>query len=255
MAKILVTGSSTGLGFFAAEKLIAQGHQVVVHARNHERADELRSKLPDVAAIVQGDLAYLEQTRDIARQVNQYGPMDAVIYNAGIYGSRQKVLTEQGINETFAVNVLAPYLLTALIERPNRLVFLSSSMHFGANHHCEDLSWEQRRWNNTAAYSESKFYDTLLACAIARIWPDVYSNSVDPGWVPTRMGGQSASDDLDMGSDTQVYLATSNEPSAKVSGCYFHHMRQQQPDPKVHDRDLQQQLLECCGQLTQQSLD
>ena len=114
----------------------------------------------------------------------------------------------------FAVNVLAPYLLTALIERPGRLVYLSSGMQHGADLDLGDLQWTRRRWNPSRAYAESKLLDVALAFAMAGRWLAVPSNAVDPGWVPTRMGGPGAPGDLDLGVQTQVWLATGDDPGS-----------------------------------------
>ena len=111
------------------------------------------------------------------------------------------------------MNVLAPYLLTALINRPARLIYLSSGMHTSGRAALDDLDWNDRPWDGVQAYCDSKLLVTTLAAAVARYWPDVRSNAVDPGWVPTRMGGPHATDDLALGHDTQVWLATSDEPA------------------------------------------
>lgn len=251
MSRIFITGSTDGLGLLAAVLLESQGHQVVLHARNPNRAADVRRRLPAAAAVVTGDLSSMAQTRGVAEQVNRLGRFDAVIHNAGVaYGERRRVDSEDGLPLIFAVNVLAPYILTALIEPPQRLVYLSSGMHHGASADLSDLQWKQRAWNSVAAYSESKLHDVLLAFAVARRWPEVFSNAVDPGWVPTKMGGRSAPDDLEDGTRTQAWLAVSQEEGARVSGRYFYHMRPRQADPAVHEKDRQDRLIEICGQLT-----
>ena len=84
---------------------------------------------------------------------------------------------------------------------------------------------EQRRWQGQQAYPDTKLHDVLLAFAVARLWPDVLSNALEPGWVPTKMGGPGAPDDIDAAHRTQVWLAVSNDPNATVTGEYFYHMR------------------------------
>lgn len=123
MATIFITGSTTGLGAMAGKQLGLAGHRVIFHARNEERAAVLRQTRPN--AIVVGDLSSLAEAFNVAGQVNELGPIDAVIHNAGIYGGPINLTTE-GIPATFAVNVLAPYVLTAKIENVRRLVYLSS---------------------------------------------------------------------------------------------------------------------------------
>jgi NAD(P)-dependent dehydrogenase (short-subunit alcohol dehydrogenase family) len=167
----------------------------------------------------------------VAEQVNQLGPVDAVIHNAGVMSGPH----------VLAVNVLAPYLLTALIHRPQRLVYLSSDMHLGGR---ADVA------GGTVSYSDSKLFVTALAFAVARLWPDVYSNAVDPGWVPTEMGGPAAPDDLRLGHVTQVWLATSDDPEARTSGGYWFHQQRRTPHPAALDPRFQDDLLASLARLT-----
>jgi len=200
VSRVFITGSADGLGLAAAALLLSQGHEVIGHARNAERAADLRGAVPGIAGVAVGDLSGAAATRSVADQVNALGRLDAVIHNAGVgYRENRKVTTADGHAYVLAVNVLAPYLLTALIERPARLVYLSSGMHRGGTPSADDLDWSRRRWNGTQAYSDSKLYDAVLAFALARRWPDVLSNAVDPGWVATKMGGRGAPDDLALG--------------------------------------------------------
>ena len=194
--------------------------------------------------MVIGDLASADETHSVANQVNVIGRMDAVIHNAGIYTEPRRVATPEGHARTLAVNVLAPYLLTAEIERPARLIYLSSGMHRGGDPSLQDIDWVARRWNGVQAYSDSKLFVTALASMVARRWPDILSNAVDPGWVPTRMGGPGAPDDLDLGHETQVWLAVSSEADAMGSGGYWHHRRRQTPAPAVSDVGFQDALLD-----------
>jgi NAD(P)-dependent dehydrogenase (short-subunit alcohol dehydrogenase family) len=240
MARVFVTGSADGLGKMAAELLLEQGHKVVLHARSAARADETRKKVAGAEDIIVGDLSSIAETKSVADHVNKLGRFDAVIHNAGIgYRESKLVKTADGLPQLFAVNTLGPYILTALITMPKRLVYLSSGMHYGAGSHLDDVLWEKRRWNGSQAYGETKFHDVLLAFAVARLFPGVKSNALEPGWVPTRMGGAGAPDDLDKGHRTQVWLATSDEPAAIVSGQYFFHQKLRDPDPATKDVDRQ----------------
>ncbi len=250
MARVFITGSSDGLGKMAAELLIEQGHRVVLHARNQIRAKQTFDAVPGAEAIVTGDLSSIAETKEVASQVNALGAFDAVIHNAGVGYREPKRMTDDGLPHVFAINTLAPYILTATIEMPKRLVYLSSGMHHGAGTDLGDLTWSRRSWNGSAAYAETKFQDVLLAFAVARLFPDVYSNALEPGWVPTRMGGAGAPDDLDQAHLTQVWLATSNDPDARVSGQYFYHQRQRKPNAATHDIAKQAQLLEACRKLS-----
>ncbi|MBE7213380.1 MAG: SDR family NAD(P)-dependent oxidoreductase, partial [Gluconacetobacter diazotrophicus] len=193
MARVLVTGSSEGLGLMAARKLHEDGHAVVLHARNERRAADARAAVPGAEAVLIGDVSELAAMRDLAAQANRSGRFDAVIHNVGIgYTEPARVDTADGLSRLWAVNVLAPYVLTALVERPARLVYLSSGMHGGGDGSLRDLQWRDRRWSGAQAYSDSKLHDVLLCFAVARRWPAVASNAVSPGWVATRMGGAGA---------------------------------------------------------------
>ena len=194
-----------------------------------------------------GDLTSIAQTRGVAEQVNKRGSFDAVIHNAGIgYREPRRIATEDGLPHLFSVNTLAPYILTALIEKPKRLVYLSSGLHRNGDLSLKDLAWENRPWQGQQAYSDSKLHDVLLAFAVARRWPGVLSNALEPGWVATKMGGPGATDDLDAGHRTQVWLAVSDDKAATVTGEYFYHMRLRAPVPETREVELQEKLIEAC---------
>jgi NAD(P)-dependent dehydrogenase (short-subunit alcohol dehydrogenase family) len=254
MARIFITGSTDGLGRAAARALIDEGHEVVLHARSRERAAALDDLARRSAGLVIGDLSNAVQTHSVADQVNAIGRMDAVIHNAGAYSMKGRSTTPEGHPAIIAVNTLAPYVLTALVERPRRLVYLSSGMHRGGSSSLRDIDWSERRWNSGQAYSDSKLYLTAVAFAVARRWPDVLSNAVDPGWVATKMGGASAPDDFEKGYLTQTWLAVSDDPAATVSGRYWHHRRPQPPAREVEDPVFQDQLCARLAEMTGVSL-
>lgn len=184
MAKIFITGAADGLGLLAAKQLIKEGHQVVLHARNEKRAQDALKQVPQANDVLIGDLASIEQTKTLAEKANALGTFDAVIHNAGVY--------QVGAQQLLNVNTLAPYMLTALMHRPKRLIYLSSGMHLSG----------QAQWTERPSYSDTKLHMLMLAKALGRKWPEVYANAVDPGWVPTKMGGKGAPDDLQKGYET-----------------------------------------------------
>src|SRR5713101_2985009 len=188
MSKVLITGSSDGLGLMAAQRLLAAGHAVILHARNQGRARDAMTAAPNAHGVVVGDLASIAETRGLADHANRLGPFDAVIHNAGVGDRERRIETVDGLEHIFAINVLAPYVLTALIEQPKRLIYLSSGMHRAGDPDLADLQWKRRRWNGTQAYSDSKLFDAVLALAMARRWPAGLSNAVDPGWRARRSG-------------------------------------------------------------------
>lgn len=254
MSFVFITGSTDGLGYAAARALIEDGHQVVLHARSTARANAIADLVRGSRGVVIGDLSSFADTQKVAEQVNAMGRMDAVIHNAGVYRVPTRSPTPEGHARTLAVNTLAPYILTAEIERPRRLIYLSSGMHRSGSPSLHDVDWLERRWDETQAYCDSKLYVTVLAFAVARLWPDVLSNAVDPGWVPTKMGGAGATDDLEMGHQTQTWLAASDDPVAAVTGRYWHHRRVQTPAAVAADPAFQDELIDRLAKLTGEEL-
>lgn len=232
MAKIFITGSADGLGKMAAQALVKQGHDVVLHARSKERGDEALRQVPGAEDVLIADLSDIAETRSMAEQANAFGVFDAVIHNAGVYQTSAQQLLK--------VNVLAPYILTALMHKPKRLIYLSSGMHLSGRPQLTDKP----------SYSDTKLHILMLAKVLTRMWPEVYANAVDPGWVPTKMGGAGAPDDLEQGYQTQVWLAVSNEPGAMVSGQYFHHLKPARYNHSADDIASQDRLLADCARLT-----
>jgi NAD(P)-dependent dehydrogenase (short-subunit alcohol dehydrogenase family) len=244
MARIFITGSADGLGYLAAKKLTDEGHSVVLHARNAVRGEDAFRKVLAAENVLTADLASIEETKKLAAAVNAMGNFDAIIHNAGVYnqpsnssGNFQQVL--------FTVNTLAPYILTCLIHPPKRFIYMSSGMHLQGDFKLSDTINIDR-----ISYSDTKLHVLLLSMAVARNWLEVCSNAVNPGWVPTKMGGKGAPDDLDKGAETQAWLAVSNEDKAKVSGRYFYHKTEQRYHPKADDIRVQNEFLEACEKIS-----
>lgn len=251
MASIFVTGSSAGIGQETARQLSEGGHRIVLHARDEARAKDTATAVPGAAGIAVGDLSVVAGIRQVARDASAHGPFDAVIHNAGVGGGQSsRRVTPDGCEHVFAVNVLAPYLLTALMPLPSRLIYLTSGLESAGRAALGDLQWEKRPWQGMQAYSDSKLYDVLLALAVARRHPEIRSNAVDPGWIKTKLGGSGATDELPVGASTQVWLATSDEPGALVTGRYFKWKRELRANPEAYDETLQEALLRACASLT-----
>lgn len=232
MERIFITGSADGLGHLAAKQLVAEGHRVVLHARNEERGKEALSKVPEAETVLAADLADMEETKRLAEEANALGTFDAVIHNAGVYRTSGDLI--------FRVNTIAPYILTCLMNRPGRLIYLSSGLHMQGDPHLKGFD------SGRISYSDSKLHVVLLAKAVARKWGGVYANAVDPGWVPTKMGGPGAPGNLEKGFQTQVWLAVSDDKEAKSSGRFFYHKREKHYRPEADDTEVQEKFLKLC---------
>ncbi|KAF2114852.1 hypothetical protein BDV96DRAFT_86553 [Lophiotrema nucula] len=253
MARILITGSSDGLGLLVAQRLAHDGHKVVLHARNEQRAKDAKNACPDAESVVTGDLSSLSETKKMAEDVNALGAFDAIIHNAGLYrGAFRK--TAEGIPALAAVNTVAPYVLACLINKPKRLVFLSSEMHHSGDGSLKDVLWQQRgerKWSDNSAYCDSKLHNVMFAKAFARRWPDVKVNSLDPGWVATKMGGAGAPGDPQKAVESYVMLALGEGDGASKTGRYFRPgRREDRPKTVANDEAAQERLMQICAQLS-----
>jgi NAD(P)-dependent dehydrogenase (short-subunit alcohol dehydrogenase family) len=248
MSLVLVTGSTDGIGAKIAEVLAGYGHRVVRHARDEARAAQCRDAGPG-AEVVVGDLASLASTRDLAAAARRIGRFDVIVHNAGWAApSGHRPITVDGLEQTFQVNALAPYLLTALLPRPDRLVFVSSDSIRHGRLDLADLMHESG-WTPQTAYADSKVALTALTFAVARRYPAVLCNAVHPGWIRTKMSGDVAPLDVAAGADTPVWLATSDDPAATVTGAFFHERRQVRLNEQAYDVELQDALVEQCAAL------
>lgn len=250
MARVFITGSADGLGLALARELGDDGHEVVLHGRSEARALEAAAAVPGALAALPGDLASVRSTRELGQRAADLGPFDTVVHNAGLGFRESRAVTEDGVEQVFAVNVLAPYVLTALVPA-GQLIYLSSGLHRRGQPQLDDLAWETRRWNPMQAYCDSKLLDISLALAVARRWPEVMSVAVEPGWIATKMGGSGAPGTLAEGVDTQRWLITTDDGR---SAHLYHDRQTEPPAPLAEQRDLQGQLLSVCRQVSGVSL-
>ncbi len=248
MSRIFITGSTDGLGRMAADLLIERGHDVILHARNDARRRDARAASPGAAAILTADLESLAQIRTLAADLCAAGPIDAIIHNAAIgFHERRRRETVDGISHVFAVNTLAPYLLTALVPAA-RHVFVSSELHRRGDQTLQDLDWQTRPWRGNQAYSDTKLHVAMFAAA-ARFTGTI-ATALEPGWVATKMGGAHATGDLSQAHLTQAWLATSDDPLAATPGGYFFHQKPRKPSGAMHDPVRHAILLAACARFT-----
>lgn len=257
MARIFITGSSDGIGLLTAKRLVAEGHQVVLHARDAKRARDTETACPGAEAVLFGDLSNLAETKALAEQAQALlkkdgsdARYDAVIHNAGVYrGQDNAVSKDTGFPRLFVVNTLAPYILTVSMTSPlpRRLVYISSSMHYGGRPKLDTMP-------RNVTYSDSKVHMVMMAKAFARRWAKSldfdYAVSADPGWVPTKLGGRSAPDSIDDAVATYVTAALGTGDAGEASGDggsmsgeYFVNSRIAKPQPVTNDEALQDELI------------
>jgi len=252
MGRYFVTGSTDGIGLATVRALATAGHEVVAHARSHARAREVAPQLVGVREVLVGDLSVHEDVLALAQAADRFGPFDGVIHNAGIGATEAaRIATADGNAHVIAINALAPHILVSTMKRPGRLVFVTSGMHAHGDTTLTDTRWLRRPWDGMQAYADSKLLMITLAFAVARLWPDVPSNAVDPGWVPTKMArGQEAPDDLSLAHVTQVWLASSDSEQARVSGRYLHHQKEIEPMALTRNETFQNRVLDALAEAT-----
>lgn len=244
MARIFVTGSTRGIGAHTARQLIDLEHEVVVHARNTAREQGARAQFPDAHGIVVGALDSLDSTCALASRASALGPYDVIVHNAAIGGGvSERALTDDGFERIFHTNVIAPYMLTGLMELPRRMIFLTSGLEARGTWSADDLQVGTRPWDGMQAYSDSKLHDLMLALEVAARYPQVISNAVDPGWIKTDMGGPNAPDPVELGAETPVWLATSDDADATTSGLYLKRRKALDPNPAALDLDSRSALV------------
>ncbi|KAK4117893.1 NAD(P)-binding protein [Canariomyces notabilis] len=244
MARIFITGSSDGLGSLTAKRLISLGHTVILHARNPSRARDAAAACPGASAVLVADLSSLEETKTLAAEADKHGPYDAILHNAGVYTEMEGVPGKSGLPTLFAVNTLAPYTLTCLMARPKRLVYVSSSLHMSGEPRV-GVDGKGGKKILATRYGDSKLHNVMFAKAFARRWgPGVRCYSVDPGWVPTKMGGKSATDNLEEAIDSFVMLALGEGEEGWTPGGYFRGAKERKPSALAEDTAVQDRLLE-----------
>lgn len=248
MARIFITGSSDGIGLSAAKILSDKGHSVVLHARNADRAASTRAAVPKAESVLIGDLRSISETKKLAEEANNK-PFDTIIHNAGIgFGSTSsKEITSENISAVFAVNTLAPYILTCLMDRPkSRLLYMSSDSHYGGD---EKLRNDVTK---SHSYSDSKLHDVMLANAFSRRWgEDIQVVSMHPGWVRTKMGGSMAPGGMDKPAKALAEWAAGEGKLAGLeSGTFFTTRGEESAHPGAENVSKQEELLKICEKVS-----
>eukprot|EP00092_Neocalanus_flemingeri_P002283 GFUD01002435.1.p1 GENE.GFUD01002435.1~~GFUD01002435.1.p1 ORF type:complete len:267 (-),score=89.36 GFUD01002435.1:28-828(-) len=229
----LITGSTDGIGLHTAAKLAALGHSVILHGRSQERLASAVSRVrehlvsPGQVYHVLGDLASMTMVREVARQVREkVDSIDCIINNAGVFMPEFQQSTD-GHEVTFAVNVLAHYLLTNLLKdllatSPTPRLINTSSISQSSSPPAQ-FQLTQANYNPHTAYEQSKLFDRMVTVHQARVFPSITCLSLDPGTISTKMlemGWGCGGTPLHQANDT-LWLATSQEVSLASTGNYY----------------------------------
>ena len=249
MAVICITGSTDGIGLATARVLVADGHRVLIHARTPERGRSVLDRLGGDTALVTGDLSRLDEVHQLADQIRAAGPVDVLVHNAGVWvrGATPRT-TADGLETTFAVNVLAPHLLTHLLAgdldaRGGRLLWLGSGTAASGR---PDPTALGRTQVPSQAYADSKACDVALALAWRRRLPAVAAAAVDPGWVKTKLATPGAPGNVTSSADTLAYCCT----EADLTSTPYWKNRAATPVPRhLQDEALQDAIAAACDRL------
>lgn len=249
--RVLITGSSDGIGQAGARLLADQGHKVFLHARNESRAKDAQDGVPNASGVLIGDISTIAGAKAFADEAKKAGPWDAVIHNAGLGPGAPARKTSDGFQSTFAVNSLAPYILTCLMDKPKRLLYLSSQLHYSGSDNFKDITWSERRWSSGSAYNDSKLHDTMFANYVSRHWKDVQSCALDPGWIATKMGGRSAPGQVNTpGKAIFEYASGKSSVVGDKSGAYFTPQGAKSPHKAAMSEAKQDEFVKICEELS-----
>ena len=263
---ILITGSTDGIGKATALKLASLGAEVVLHGRNKRKGKGFRKELADITGtnmpdLLVADFSSQDQIRQMADDIiSRYTRLDVLINNAGTFEKKRR-LTEGDVEMTFAVNYLAPFLLTRLLlpllkkSAPSRIVTVASSAHEDVDHIDWDNLPAQDHYDSWGAYALSKFADITFTYSLARQveGTGVVANCLHPGVTDTKLlrsafpGYPAISPEE--GARTSVYLAISPDMTV-ISGQYFDNRKQSRSSALTHDRSVQDRLWNLAEDLT-----
>ena len=266
----VVTGATSGIGRAAGTALAGLGAQVVLVGRDRARAEAAAAELRGAAApprLEIADFTSMAQVRELAGRLTALEHIDVLVNNAGLVAGRRRI-TADGFDETFAVNHLAPFLLTNLLlgkltAAPARVITVTSDAHTAARLDLDDPQLE-RGWNSWRAYANSKLANILFTRELARRLDGTgaTANCAHPGVVRTGFGRDAAMPlrlgltiarpfllSPQRGADTVVYLATSPEVSTATGGYYVKRQRRE-PSAAARDEDAARRLWRLSEELT-----
>ena len=254
MKKILITGSTDGIGKETAKKLAQKGHSIIVHGRSSSKIDRTKRELNNINSnpeyySAEADLSSQKEVIDLAKDLNErHKKIDVLVNNAGTYQNKLQ-LTEDGIEKTLAVNYHSHFILTLLLlkllenSQDPRIINVSSMVH-APTIDVEDI-WKPRHYDASSAYSDSKLCNILFTFKLDELLDEKFSvNCLHPGVINTKLlkrgwGGGGSS--VNKGAETSVYLAVTDE-AADESGNYYVNKKKKRPSKSAFDKELQNEL-------------
>jgi NAD(P)-dependent dehydrogenase (short-subunit alcohol dehydrogenase family) len=269
----IVTGATSGIGRAAAEALAAAGARIVMIARDEQRGEAMLGKLRDRFPLARhsihyADLLRLAEVKRVAADIAAAEPrVDVLLNNAGAMFARREI-TPDGLERTFALNHVAPFVLThGLRERlfaaaPARVVNTAGMLHHLADLHLEDLRLEHR-YDAFYAYAHAKLCSVLFTRELARRWASrqVTANCLHPGEVATSFGYRSGGlipyafafihlfgSSAEKGGRRLVRLASARE-YAGTTGRYFYKEKLARPNPQAEDDENAERLWQATATL------
>jgi NAD(P)-dependent dehydrogenase (short-subunit alcohol dehydrogenase family) len=259
---VLITGATSGIGKETGKALAEKGANIIIASRDMAKGKAVKSEIDKTSqgkvSVLHCDLASQDSIRRCCAEYRQqYDKLDVLINNAGVWNTRFKE-TPDGIEETLAVNVLGPYMMTCLLldplrnASPSRIINVSSGLHFG-NISFKDIEYRQK-FSGFHAYRQSKLAVILLTRLLAGKLNrhGISVNCMHPGLVDTQLGRHGSSffnaffrifgKSAEKGADTLVYLASSPEV-ADISGEYFTNRKVHRTTSQSYDMQLAGKLL------------
>ena len=275
---ILITDATDGIGKHLAKKLASEGHQVILHGRNHQK---LELALQEVRAVslrgrVFSYLADFSKLEDVYRFVEEikrdFQRVDVLFNNAGLYAGKERKASAENVELTFMLSVLVPYMLTTelspLLEKAadGRVINTSSYMHHFAKVKDLDFGFE-KEYNPGLAYNNSKLYTIWMTRYLARDFflksSNITINAYHPGLISTNLGNNSSdektkkslfgrlmkslSKNLDQGIETGYYLTLSEEVRG-LTGYYFDEKKVKSVSEKGYTFEKALKLMDYCQQ-------
>ncbi len=260
----LITGATSGIGKETAIELARQGMHIIFNTRNEAKGAGVRDEIINLSGnqqvdVLFCDLASFKSICMFAGKIRQnYEKLDILINNAGIWTS-SKVITEEGLESQFAVNHLAPFLLTHLLldlikkSPEGRIINVSSGIHYRGYLDINDPEFRHKSYHSINAYAQSKVANILFTRALAKRLKDtnITVNALAPGWVNTglfresnffvKLSARLMALTPAQGAENTIFLATSDQVS-NTTGEYFEKKKIKKSSRQANDMDLAEKL-------------